>query len=328
MDKFDYNSKKLEYIPCNICGSTDSKTIVKKSVNNLKAATVMCKVCSLVYINPRMTAKDYDEYYMSFYRQDRAEIKQKEVADNNLEKNFENARKFGHGIIKYMGQFVRDGLTIDVGSSTGGILYGMREKQPALKLLGVEPSLDESGYANSKDVETIRGLFEDIKLDLKGKVSNILCVQSLNHLLDPKKFLLWSHDALEENGHVFLAVKNWKHQVRRMGKLSSGVQIDHVYMFTPETLKLLCEASGFKVVHMDVDEGKSRKEIQKQKSDGLNTHHIRIVAKKDVIPEQLIIPQFAYLKARLSLLPLCVKLVYIFKYSHRLGFLRKILTIE
>jgi SAM-dependent methyltransferase len=324
MDIFNYNSKKLEYVPCNICGSKESRVIVRRTVNNLKANTVMCKVCSLVYINPRMAAKDYDEYYMSFYRQDRAAIKQKEIAENNLEKNFESARKFGHGIMKYMGQFVRDGLTIDVGSSTGGILYGMREAKSTLKLLGIEPSLDESGYANAKGVETIRGLFEDVQLDLKGKAANILCVQSLNHLLDPKKFLTWSHETLEDGGHVFLAVKNWKHQVRRMGKLSSGVQIDHVYMFTPETLKLLCEAAGFKVVYIDVDEGKDRAIVKKQKEDGLNTHHIRIVARKNTVPKELAIPCALYLKTRIALLPLMVKLVYLFKYSGRLAFLRRI----
>lgn len=326
MQEFNYNEKELEYIPCNLCGSNDSKIIVRRSVNNLKANTVMCRKCSLIYINPRMTSKDYDEYYMSFYRIDRAEIKNKEYV-NDLEKNFENARRFGKGIMMYMGKYVKNGLTVDVGSSTGGILFGMREINKDLELLGIEPSIDESGYAESKGVNTIRGLFEDIKIDLKDKVSNILCVQSLNHLLDPKKFLIWSHNALVDGGHIFLAVKNWRHQVRRMGKLSSGVQIDHVYMFTPETLSLLCKSAGFEVVYMDIDEGKTQDEIKKQKANGLNTHHIRIVAKKSIITKNLDIPSNLYLKTRIQLLPLFVKFVYIFKYSRRLALLRKILHI-
>jgi hypothetical protein len=165
-------------------------------------------------------------------------------------------------------------------------------------------------------------------MDLNGKVSNILCVQSLNHLLDPEKFLIWSHNSLIDGGHVFLAVKNWRHQVRRMGKLSSGVQIDHVYMFTPETLSLMCKSAGFEVVYIDVDEGKSQKEIKEQKVNGLNTHHIRIVAKKSKIPQKLEIPKNIYIKTRLSLTPLFVRFVYIFKYSHRLALLRKILHIS
>lgn len=327
MENFNYNDKKLENIVCNICGNDKAKIIVRRSVNNLRVNTVMCKVCSLIYINPRMTHKDYDKYYMSFYRIDRAEIKNKEFV-NDLSRNYESARKFGKAIVKYMGKFIKPGLTVDVGSSTGGILFGMRESRNDLKLLGIEPSIDESNYAQSKGVETIRGLFEDVEIDLKGKVSNILCVQSLNHLLDPKKFLTWSHDALVDGGHVFLAVKNWRHQVRRMGKLSSGVQIDHVYMFTPETLSLMCKSAGFDVVYLDVDEGKSQEEIKKQKADGLNTHHIRLVAKKSKIPQKLDIPSNIYFKTRLSLMPLFVKFVYIFKYSRRLALLRKILHIS
>lgn len=273
-----------------------------------------------------MSSKDYDEYYMSFYRQDRAEIKNK-VFVNSTEKNFENARKFGKAIVSYMGKYVKDGLTIDVGSSTGGILYGMREVRPNLELLGIEPSLDESAHAELKGIKTIRSLFEDVQLDLRGKAANVLCVQSLNHLLDPKKFLTWSHDILEEDGHIFLAVKNWRHQVRRMGRLQSGVQIDHVYMFTPETLSLLCRTAGFEVVYLDVDEGKSFEAIQKQKSDGLNTHHIRLVARKTKVPSEFIIPRGLYFKTRLALWSPYVQIFYLFKYSKKFAFLRKILHI-
>ena len=124
METFDYNQKKKELIPCNLCGSMKHKTLAKRSVNGLDACTVICTVCSLVFINPRMSNGDYDSYYMSFYRQDRAAIKNKQYI-NDLEKNFENARKFGKGIVSSMGKYVRKGLTVDVGSSTGGILYGM-----------------------------------------------------------------------------------------------------------------------------------------------------------------------------------------------------------
>ncbi len=325
MEQFNYDKKVLETIPCNICGGTDFKVIARRSTNGLKATTVMCKKCSLVFINPRMSHKDYDDYYMYFYRQDRAAIKNREYVAN-LEKNFESARRFGQAIVKYLGKYIEDGLTIDVGSSTGGILYGIREAGKNIEPLGIEPSIEESDYALSKGIKTIRGLFEDVDIKTEGKASNIICVQSLNHLLDPKKFLLWSHENLKPGGHIFLAVKNWRHQVRRMGKLTSGVQIDHVYMFTPETLSLLCEAAGFKIVYIDVDEGKSQKDIAMQKADGLNTHHIRLVAQKS--NQNLTIPKWLYLKTRLQLWSPFVKFVYLFKYSKRLAFLRKILHIS
>lgn len=327
MNSFDYSKKQLEQIPCNLCGGRDFKIISTRTVNDLKANTVMCKTCSLIFINPRMESKDYDEYYMSYYRQDRANIKNKEYV-NDLGKNFENARRFGKAIVSYMGQYVSDGLTVDVGSSTGGILYGMREIRKNLELLGIEPSLEETAYAESKGIKTVRALFEDINLDLKNKAANVLCVQSLNHLLDPMKFLKWSHEILKDDGHIFLAVKNWKHQVYRMGKISSGVQIDHVYMFTPDTLSLMCGVAGFEVVYLDVDQGKSQQEIKKQKEDGLNTHHIRIVAKKVSKKEKSQIPSGLYFKYRLQLHPITVKIIYLFKYSRKLAFLRKILHID
>ncbi len=327
MNIFNYNEKILEYIPCNLCGSSDHKIIVRKSVNDLKVNTVMCKKCSLIFINPRMTSGDYDEYYKIHYRYDRAEIKKKKYS-SNLNINFENARKFGKAIVLHMGKYIKDGLTVDVGSSTGGILYGMKELRPNLDLLGIEPSLEESLYAQSKGVNTIRGLFEDININSNYKIKNILCVQSLNHLLDPMKFLLWSNNVLDNGDHIFLAVKNWKHQVYRMGRLDSGVQIDHVYMFTPDTLSLMCRKAGFDIVYMDVDEGKTIEEISQQKKEGLNTHHIRLVAKKRDISGDIKISKLIYFKMRVLLFPLVVKCVYIYKYSHRFAFLRKILHIS
>jgi hypothetical protein len=108
----------------------------------------------------------------------------------------------------------------------------------------------------------------------------------------------------------------------------SGAQIDHVYMFTPETLSLMCKKAGFVIVYMDVDEGKKQEQIKKQKQDGLNTHHIRLVARKDTLSKDIEIPKNIYLKARISLSPVLVKIIYIIKYSNRFAFLRKILHIS
>ncbi len=270
MSEFNYEKATFEEIPCAICKGTSFFTLARRSKNNLKATTVMCRKCGLIFINPRMSAKDYDDYYKYHYRKDRDAIKGSSN-EEDLELNWRHALEFGKGIVKTMGQFLKDGLTIDVGSSTGGVLAGLKELRPNLEILGIEPSLSESEYANTHGVKTITKIFEDYvkeNQEANGSAQNVLCVQSLNHLLDPAGFLEWSHKVLKEGGHIFLAVKNFKHQVRRAGGVEGGIQIDHVYMFTPETLKLLVESRGFEVVYLDVDEGKSKEEIMEQRKIG------------------------------------------------------------
>ncbi|MEK7107730.1 MAG: methyltransferase domain-containing protein [Patescibacteria group bacterium] len=314
---FDYSKTKKENITCNLCGSDDFSLLAKKSKNNLPVATVMCRNCSLIYINPRMTSEDYDNYYKYFYRVDRNTIKGT-TTDTRLERNFENARKFGRALGRRYQKFFKPGLAVDVGSSTGGVLYGLREALPALKILGIEPSVAESELARSRGVPTKTVLFENFRDVLPEVPANIFCVQSLNHLLDPKGFMAWAYEALTAGGSLFLAVKNFRHQARRAGSIEAGVQIDHPYMFTPETLRAMIESVSFRIVVFEIDEGKSQDELLIQRAEGLPRHHIRVVAVKDNLNKvQVVLPSFwAQLKLRLALSWPILKLFYLAKYSH------------
>src|SRR3989344_5647433 len=180
MTEFDYYKEEKEKIACNLCGSGDFSILAKYSKNGLKATTVICRRCALIFISPRMKKEGYDRYYRHHYRADRTAIKGNEP---NLEENFASAEKFGRGWARRYRAYLKDGLTVDVGSSTGGLLLGLKKEIPSLKVLGIEPSLDESGYANRKGVPTKMLLFEDLEEEVKEKASNVFCVQSLNHLL-------------------------------------------------------------------------------------------------------------------------------------------------
>ena len=274
-----------------------------------------------------MTSDGYDRYYKYHYRIDRDNIKGTDN-ETKLDQNFESARRFGAGLGKTYSKFFGKGMTIDVGSSTGGVLYGLREAHPELRIFGIEPSESESEFARKKGVPTQTVLFEDYKGQFYGNVANVLCVQSLNHLLDPASFLKWSWNALQDGGHIFLAVKNFRHQVRRAGSLEAGIQIDHVYMFTPETLLALVEAAGFEVAYMDVDEGKGAAQIAKQKSEGFNIHHIRLIAHKaQTSSMQNDHLSGNYRSLRLAFWRPWLKIYYCFRYSSRLAFLRRVLHI-
>jgi SAM-dependent methyltransferase len=265
-----HDKSKLEEVPCNLCGKDDYFLLAEN--------TCLCRNCGLIYINPRMTKEEYDEYYKTRYREDRGERKRRREADE--EKNFEAARKFGRALVGRVRNFIKPGLTIDVGSSTGGVLYGLREEVMGLEVLGIEPSAAESEFANKNGIKTIRALFEDFHEKIQP-ASNILCVQSLNHLLNPRGFFEWARENLKENGHLILAVKNFRQQVRRAGRVESAIQIDHPYMFVPETLKLFVESCGFRVAYEEIDEGKSKAELALKKAEGLPRQHILLVAKRD-----------------------------------------------
>ncbi|HEY4478937.1 MAG TPA: class I SAM-dependent methyltransferase [Candidatus Paceibacterota bacterium] len=267
-----------------------------------------------------MTRPCYDLYYKEAYRSDRNSIKGTS-SETDLDRNYQNAKRFGKALARKYKKYFRPGLALDVGSSTGGILAGLKEVLPTLEIKGIEPSEAEASFANKHGIPTVRMLFEDFRDDLGG-VQNILCVQSLNHLLDPAGFLRRSHEMLAPDGHIFLAVKNFRHQVRRAGAFEAGVQIDHPYMFTPETLSRLVRRAGFHILDLDIDEGKTIEEIAAQKQNGFNIHHIRLVARKGGKDESLP-SKFEWLLTRLQFSRLSIKLHYLVQYSTRFSFLRK-----
>jgi SAM-dependent methyltransferase len=323
---FDYDKMKLEKIPCNLCGVDSYAVLARRASNGLAAQTCMCRNCGLIYINPRMTKEGYDEYYKYFYRHDREQAKGKEQ-NKDVEANFEAARRFGFALANRLKQYIRSGLTIDIGSSAGGVLYGLKEAIPSLLVVGVEPSIEESQFANQKGIKTYNYLFENLPEKEIGLATNILCVRSLNHLLDPKNFFQRCFNHLENEGYLILSVKNFRHQVRRAGSVVAGVQIDHPFMFTPETLRLFVESVGFEVRYLDVDEEKSEVALYWQREEGLSRHHIWLVAQKPSSSKTAIkaAQPHVYRKLRIQFWKPYVKVYYWIFYSHRLGFLRRLL---
>lgn len=330
MDKmFDYQKVKLESVPCGLCGGNNFFILARRAANGVSARTCMCGNCGLIYINPRMTKQGYDDYYKYFYRRDRAASKGEIGKPDDIQANFNGAKRFGNALGRRLTEYIGgEGLALDVGSSTGGVLCGLKEIFPKLELLGVEPSIAESEFANQRGIKTHNCLFEDfLKINNPFGFSVILCVRSLNHLLAPKLFFEWCHNNLENGGCLILEVKNFRHQVRRAGSIEAGVQIDHPYMFTPEVLREFVESAGFQVIYSDNDEYKSKSEALRQKEEGLSVHHIRLAAKK--IPDFVrpALRKWRVGKSRLQLSRPYLKFYYAIFYHRRLGWLRKIMPV-
>lgn len=259
--EFDYSEQKLEDLPCNYCEGNDFKVLSGRDRYGLNVSTVICKGCGLVFINPRMTAKGYGDFYENFYREQSKKYKNRENT-RDLERGFLKQKKFGNQLAAEFGLHLKPGLLIEVGSSAGGVLAGFREKDQRLAVLGIEPSSAEAAFAESQGIPTRVGLFENFRDELL-KADNIIIVRSLNHLLDPKKFFTWSWHQLKEGGRLILVVVNFPKACRLRGKLMT--QVDHTFMFSPATLKNFVNSAGFEILSSDTES---------------NPDYIKLVARK------------------------------------------------
>ncbi|MDP3795275.1 MAG: class I SAM-dependent methyltransferase [bacterium] len=311
MEPFPYDKAEYEDIPCNLCGERSNfKVLSRIDRYGLAARACLCRRCGLMFISPRMTKEWYARFYEVEYRALLARYKRRgEVQD--LEKLFYRQERAGVALAGLVRPYICQGLTIDVGSGTGGVLAGFKKVNPALEMVGIEPALEEASYANRRGIKTYATLFENFNEALPA-ASNVMSTANLNHLLDPRAFLVWAHRQLRDDGRLILAVQNFRLSAKQAGRVVP--QIDHVFMFTPETLRSLVESSGFRVIFFDNPERRSFGAIERMASEGLGTH-MKLVARKDKgIETPSPILKARYRRVAWSMSTPNLKLVYYGKY--------------
>lgn len=252
MSRFPYKKAEMENIPCNFCNSSDFYILSKKDRNNLNVQTVICKNCGLIFINPRMTKEWYKKYYEEEYRDQMARYKgldRAEIYTNDY--LFKKALGRGKKMANLLKPYFKKGFVIEVGSSTGGILKGFKDIFN-VEVLGIEPAPGEAEYANSHGIKTVCSMFENLDKEIPI-AETILCFRSINHILDFKKFLIWANEHLKTDGRLILEVMNFLEVFNYYKYLPRAIQIDHVFMFTPLTLKHFVNSLGFETIFQDTD---------------------------------------------------------------------------
>jgi SAM-dependent methyltransferase len=279
--EFSYTAAEYEHIRCNLCGSERHEILCTKDRNKLPVRTCLCLDCGLIFINPRMTEKWYGEYYRKEYREQGVRFRGIPAKNHDKETLFSRAVPHGVALARRFDGIWSNGLTVEVGSSVGGVLSGLQQTL-SVDVIGIEPSKDEADFANAKCIKTYCSLIEQFHEKLPP-VANVVCVQSLNHFLNPRLFLTWAHQLLQPEGRLVLEVANFRHMLRQWGWMPRAVQIDHTYMFVPEVLEAFVTAAGFRMLRMDVDEDKSPDELQNNKRDGLPRLHASLIAAREPV---------------------------------------------
>jgi len=309
---FSYDLAKYESISCDLCGSKDQDTLGFSKIYGSRA--VICQRCGLVFISPRMTSEWYHKFYQEEYRAMGG-------GEENLDTLFKMQYAHGRALAEEFRPYVLTrGLMIDVGSSTGGVLAGLKDVL-GVKVLGIEPSEKEAAYGKKYGIPAQVTLIEDIEkkgIDVPF-ADQILSAQSLNHYLSPRYFLTWAWQHLKPSGRLILEVKNFRQQARRSGSVENSIQIDHPHMFTPETVREYISAAGFKIVAFLDDEHLPSRVRRQKKLKGLPGFQIRVIAEKiGQLPFSDIsgaIDHAAYKKIKSSLAPWRLKMNYVFRYS-------------
>ena len=197
--------------------------VIRKDNKIVHGRNVVCNRCGLVYVWPRMTEEELDEFYRDEYRNvyatNKSQITHKMHAQNAY-------------------SFIKDlpGKHLDVGCSTGELI----------KLTGgagIEPNTEHYEIAKAGGLDVTNCKIEDYA----GNTFDVVTMlNTLEHLMDPMSALVKMRGLLNDGGYLLVTVPNLLSTCLNL-PVDAFLSNAHLYNFTPYTLTLMMLKAGFEI---------------------------------------------------------------------------------
>jgi len=236
---------KNEMVPCACCSSD----IFKSALECEGFSFVRCAKCNLVQRNPQPDKDEIIKRYKTSFGNDYLSYElENEAAFLNLqllaladakfykleENLFLRARQTGGKVP----------LILDIGCATGALLFHLRGRGWRVTGVEISPSAAYAQKERSLDVKTA-------PLEENGFPSESFDVIHASHLIEhlnnPKTFLMECFRVLKKDGTIFITTPNIAgFQSRLFGSAWRSAIFDHLYLFSADTLEKLLKTAGFK----------------------------------------------------------------------------------
>lgn len=139
----------------------------------------------------------------------------------------------------------RRGLALEIGTGTGVFLTQLRQLG-FRETVGIEPSPAAIAAAAPEVKSCIReGIFTGDEL-APGSASFICCFQTMEHVPDPGFVVEAAFRMLEPGGMLALITHDYTAFINRLlGRRSPIIDIEHLQLFCPTSLRYLVTAAGY-----------------------------------------------------------------------------------
>lgn len=236
---------RLENVPCNLCGSTEWITVINREDLNTHIdgifQLVRCKICGLVYQNPRPLLSEWDFLYPEQYDQ----------FTNITTEEFQNNIFFRYGLkkrLRNIEKYVAGGNICDLGSATGDFLREVKI-HTEWQGFGIEPSQYASDLARNYGLNVFNGTLEDgpfpgINFDV------ITMWNVIEHLPDPLRTLKLAYRRLKPGGILVVTTPNLdSFDAHLFGKYWIGYELPrHYYVFSITSLSKFLDQIDFHIL--------------------------------------------------------------------------------
>lgn len=226
----------MEYVNCNLCGSDETGFWGEK--NNIKI--VKCKICGLVYCNPRPDNNELQKFYSEDY-----------FLEGNYEEDVQRQKMYEIEIEEIKKNIGVKGRFLDVGCAVGKFLVTLPD---TFEKWGTEFSESAAETGRKKfGLKIATGQIRNI--ELPEKYFDIVQMRGvLEHSQNPFEDLAKIRKVLKKDGILRIS------QLPNIGSLCGRLfktrfnQVkpgEHLYYFSPKTVKDMLNKSGFKIARLN-----------------------------------------------------------------------------
>ncbi len=222
---------------CSLCGNIHLKPIVTVHWSIKK-----CLSCGLVQASPLPSQKQVE----AFYQGDLTKNYQPYLSQLTIHHQYFQKR------IREINQKIPQGRLLDIGCALGPLLEVA--KKAGYQTLGIDSSQYAVNYCQRLGLNAQRIDWSNIKGENNFDI--ITCFDTIEHELRPLSMVKKTHSLLKAGGLAVFTTPNHNNLAQAlMGRFWPGYRHpEHLYFFTPVTLKLLFEKAGFNKIKILKDE--------------------------------------------------------------------------
>jgi SAM-dependent methyltransferase len=207
----------------------------RKAPEFMNHRLVRCKGCDLVFADSPPAAEALaNAYHLAAY--------------DSAEEADDAAAAYVRAAREALRQLPRRGSALEIGAGTG-IFLECLQQEGFTRLVGVEPSAAAIRAAPPHRHAWIReGVFRESDFDA-ASFDLVCCFMTLEHVRDPRAIAQAAMRLLRPGGAFVAVVHDYRSLVNRvLGKRSPIIDVEHMQLFSPTSVRRLYEAAGYERV--------------------------------------------------------------------------------
>jgi SAM-dependent methyltransferase len=155
------------------------------------------------------------------------------------------ARSYGRALTPFAKALPRRGSAMEIGAGNGAFLTQLIA-MGFERVVGYEPSVAAIALASPQVKPLIMNEIMDPAKIAPQSFDFVGCFQTLEHVRDPLLIARDVHKILRKDGMVAFITHNYRGTLNRLlGRRSPIIDIEHLQLFSPPSIRVLLENAGF-----------------------------------------------------------------------------------